>query len=169
MTLDQTVAKAPSFQAENRALQTLSHACEDDFLRPYAPIASLWSSFPGKMPIRQSIGFRALKGWHDRLIISDLAPDGNISFRLVGNEAGHIFGGLVQPGGRFADLPNTLFNQFPRYFSAIATGGCYGACTGVVPFQSREFLPIRVLDLPALDQKGNIAFLFSFFLSGKDA
>lgn len=155
------------FTAETFSLASLDDH-EDPFLAPFLKVTRWWRSISDDIPSRQDIGFQELRGWHDRLIVSDLPKDGNIGFRIVGYTAQEIFGGLIRTGGHFADLPNTLFPEFRTYFRTIREGGRYGRCTGVVPFENRHFLPIRVLDLPARNSDGDIAFLYSFFLSSKE-
>lgn len=70
-------------------------------------------------------------------------------------------------------LPNTLFPDYASYFRRIAGGGTFGECIGLVPFEGREFLPLRVLDPPVIetpmnDESGEAVrptLLYSFFRS----
>ncbi|WP_286829615.1 MULTISPECIES: hypothetical protein [Kordiimonas] len=161
------------FTANTFPLQRLDGAEDDPFLKPFAKVTRLWQRSDGYLPLKSDISFRDFGGWHDRMIISDLREDGNIRFRLVGTTAEAIFGNLIKAGGSFADLPNTLFPHYASYFARIADGGTFGECIGLVPFEGREFLPLRVLDLPVLETPTDGAnggarrptLLYSFFRS----
>ncbi len=155
------------FTARTFPLEQLDNVAADPFLQPYAKVIALWQRSAGHMPRKGDIAFRDFSGWHDRMIISDLCEDGNIHFRLVGTTAETIFGGLIKADGSFADLPNTLFPDYASYFRDIAGGGKFGECIGLVPFEGREFLPLRVLDLPVSDGADRPSFLYSFFRSPK--
>ncbi len=155
------------FTARTFPLQQLENAGADPFLQPFAKVIALWQRSADHMPLKSDISFRDFAGWHDRMIISDLREDGNIRFRLVGTTAEAIFGGLIKADGSFADLPNTLFPDYASYFRDIAGGGKFGECIGLVPFEGREFLPLRVLDLPVCEEAGRPSLLYSFFRSTK--
>ena len=155
----------PVFNATNPPLSSLQNLDANPELRPFEKIIRFWLQFPGYLPTKQDIRFSEFSGWHDRMIISNLLPDGDLEFRLVGETADKILGGLIKPGGTFSALPNMAFPSFRSYFSSIHAGETFGFTSGKLPLQGREFVTFTALDLAASDKHGRIAYLNSFLLT----
>ncbi|WP_417449423.1 hypothetical protein [Kordiimonas sp.] len=108
--------------------------------------------------------FEDFAGWHSRMILAELPQDGNLRFRVIGENAMGMFGVRIRKGSRFSDLPDITFSDYADYFKAIQAGATYGRHAGMVPFRGSQQSRFEVLDLPAADEEGNVAFLYSFFL-----
>lgn len=137
----------------------------DPAWKGYARIVSIWVAAldAGALPKRAQLSFRGFSGWHSRMIMSAMEENGDLQFRLVGEDVAQMFGNDVKAGMRFSDLPYFTFEDYADYFRAIRADGVFGRYSGVVPFKGREHKAFDVLDLPARNEAGDVAYLYSFF------
>lgn len=159
----------PAYRAQTYDLKSLpSGGAADRVLAKYSQIIKLWQPAlqQGLIPRRVDLSFQGFVGWHARMIISVLPDSGDLEFRTIGNDIAEIFGHNVRAGDRFSSLPYVAFDDYAAYFKAIKAGETYGRYSGIIPFEGRAHRTFDVLDLPAADEEGNLAFLYSFFLMG---
>lgn len=160
---------APDYLAKTYELRKLtSNGATDNGLAQFSQIVKLWETAleQGNIPRRVDLSFQGFVGWHARMIISRLPVCGDLEFRIIGNDIADMFGHTLQTGDRFSSLPHVAFEDYAEYFKAIKSGGTYGRYSGIIPFEGRAHRTFDVLDLPAADEEGNLAFLYSFFLMG---
>ena len=150
------------YQARTFALPDLvANKAEDRALFRFESILALWAN--GVMPRKRDLKFQDFVGWHARMVVSDLPECGDLHFRIVGDRVMDMFGHRFGYGDRFSSLPHVTFGDYADYFRAIRAGGVYGRYSGVVPFEGRDHQSFETRDLPAADEEGRPAFLFSFF------
>ncbi|WP_262692315.1 PAS domain-containing protein [Kordiimonas aestuarii] len=155
------------YRAKTNVLATISeNQAEDVFLRSFSTLFPTWQDKTGRgiVPKRSALRFQDFVGWHARMVLADLPEDGNLRFRIAGDRVMDMFGHRIRPGDSFSSLPSVTFDDYAEYFKAIRAGDVYGRYSGMIPFEGRNLGNFEVLDLPAADEEGNVAFLFSFFL-----
>jgi hypothetical protein len=154
------------YQARTFALADLAaNARGDAALTRFSAISQHWGA--GITPHKKALKFQHFVGWHARMVVSDLPECGDLRFRIIGDRVMDMFGHRFGPGHRFSDLPHVTFDDYAEYFKAIRAGGAYGRYSGVIPFAGQDHQSFEVLDLPAADEEGQTAFLFSFFYLGR--
>jgi hypothetical protein len=154
------------YQARTFALTDLeTNAGSDAALTRFVAIFQHWSA--GITPRKTALKFQHFVGWHARMVVSDLPESGDLRFRIIGDRVMDMFGHRFGPGDRFSELPHVTFDDYADYFKAIRAGGAYGRYSGVIPFAGQDHRSFEVLDLPAANEEGQTAFLFSFFYLGR--
>lgn len=154
------------YQARAFALADLAaNAAHDKALDRFSTIMQHWGD--GVTPRKRALKFQHFVGWHARMVVSDLPECGDLRFRIIGDRVMDMFGHRFGPGDRFSGLPHVTFDDYADYFRAIRAGGAYGRYSGVIPFEGQDHRSFEVLDLPATDEEGQTAFLFSFFYLGR--
>ncbi len=166
---DTRTMDASDYLAKTYALKELpSNHASDKALTHFAQIIRLWGREieRGGIPRRVDLSFQGFVGWHARMIISRLPACGDLEFRIIGHDIDEMFGRTLKIGDRFSSLPHVAFEDYADYFKAIRAGGTYGRYSGIIPFEGRAHRTFDVLDLPAADEEGKLAFLYSFFVMG---
>ena len=151
------------YQARVYVLSDLeANGAVDAALSRFESVMRLWAD--GLTPYKKALKFQHFVGWHARMVVSDLLENGDLRFRIIGDRVMDMFGRRLTVGTLFSDLPHVTFDDYADYFRAIRAGGAYGRHSGVIPFEGQDHRSFEVLDLPAVNEEGQPAFLFSFFL-----
>lgn len=154
------------YQARAHGLADLeTNGAVDAALCRFESVTPLWAG--GVIPPRKALKFQHFVGWHARMVVSDLLENGDLRFRIIGDRVMDMFGRRLKPGDLFSGLPHVTFDDYADYFKAIRAGGAYGRYSGVIPFEGQDHRSFEVLDLPAANEEGQPAFLFSFFFLGR--
>lgn len=124
----------------------------------FSDVISLYQKKRGDrlMPRWKDFSFAEFTGWHTRLAVSEREGD-DFRFRLFGSVFVELFA---------TDLTGKLLaqslspEQAPRtkaHFKQLVEGPFIGLGTGHVPMKNRDFIRFEVLDLPLVDDSGNLS------------
>jgi hypothetical protein len=104
--------------------------------------------------------FADFRGWHSRLVISDLpADEPDPLYRVIGEDF-RVVSYSTEPGQRFSDRTPLLYDrQFREHFREIRDRGLIGWSVGPVAFFGREHVRLNVLELPFRDGGASVARL----------
>jgi hypothetical protein len=138
----------------------------------FAGLIDLWRERRGAaaVPDWSSVEFADFRGWHSALMLSELSEaDPDPRFRLIGEDYRMIRDSSL-PGQRFSELMPRLFAlQFREHFRQIARLGHMGLATGPAAFVGREYLRLRILELPFRHGGEAVARLLHVLLAGAAA
>lgn len=115
------------------------------------------------MPCRKAFTFRDLRGWHASFFLIDFEgdlSDGRVS--ILGELYRTLFTGILKQNMRVSDMKSEALEGVSGYFRDLLTGPYVGRYRGNVPHAGREHVAVDILDLPALDDRGNPRYLMSF-------
>lgn len=117
----------------------------------FAALLALWQERRGDaaVPDWSSMDFSDFRGWHSALMLSELSEaDPDPRFRVIGEDYRAIRDSSL-PGQRFSDLMPRLYAlQFREHFRQIVVQGRVGLATGPAAFVGREWLRLKILELP---------------------
>ena len=116
-----------------------------------AGLIRMWDERRGDaaVPDWSDVDFPDFRGWHSRVVISDLpADEPDPHYRVIGEDF-RIVTYSTEPGQKFSDRTPLLYErQFRKHFGEIRDRGLIGWSVGPVAFVGREHIRLEILELP---------------------